>query len=187
MPHTVSNGRNVIAPLPADSSTPNQDVSRALQRIHQVEHLVESLMASWLDTGEFVHGRKSHRVRNHARFVVTPLDDEGLRLIGESRTATAWDISATGISFTHDHPLSCRYVATTFQRPDGLLETMSTRLKWCRFTRDQRYRSGGKFLKILSEPQPDDLEQVRRLLEEVNAAEFSSTATDSREPVSVRS
>jgi hypothetical protein len=120
-----------------------------LQRLQKVESLVESLMVSWLDNSALIQSRQSHRVRQHAVFAITPFSDNGEEPTGETRLANVWDISRGGISFTHDGPLSYRVMATTFARADGVFETTLTRLKWCRFTRLQKYRSGGSFLRLL--------------------------------------
>ncbi|GAB4159357.1 MAG: hypothetical protein Tsb009_36660 [Planctomycetaceae bacterium] len=115
-----------------------------------METLAETLMASWLDGAVLLDHRRSHRVNHRVVFAITPFSECGTFPSGDSQLAKAWDISRTGISFTHQEPISCRMAVATFARPDGSVESILTRLKWCRFTKRGEYRSGGAFAKVLS-------------------------------------
>ena len=66
--------------------------------------------------------------------------------------ASGRDISKGGISFAHEQPLTCRKIAVTLQLDDGGCESIVTELKWCRFTRDGVYHSGGQFQRMIELP-----------------------------------
>lgn len=80
------------------------------------------------------------------------MDNSGRTLDGESKLVQGRDISLGGISFTHADPLPCRLVAVTFIQSEDKLDSVVTKLTWCRFMRDGLYRSGGQFLRTVRLP-----------------------------------
>ena len=119
--------------------------------------LVGTLVAAWYDSSSLRQQRDLHRIAFEHQLVLTPLDDETEEPTGQPQLIAGRDLSLEGISFAHDRPLPFRKVAVTFALPDGGVESMVTRLKWCRFTRDGCYQSGGKFLRTTANPIDGDL------------------------------
>jgi len=147
-------GQNLLSAVGAGSeavgeTSPVSMPPSLIQKIEELENLVNGLFASWLGGGALVPSRRSHRIVSQQVFAVTPVDDRSLQRLEESCRVQAWDISAEGISFTHRSTLPFRTVAATFSLGDGELHTILTRLKWCRFTRQRYYRSGGQFLRTV--------------------------------------
>ena len=125
-----------------------------VERLQDLEKLIDALFASWLGALPLVPSRRSHRLPHRQSLAVTPLDDATLEPTGLTQRVTAWDVSTGGLSFLHQHTLLCRTIAVTFQFEPGEVQSVLTRLKWCRFTRSGHYRSGGQFLRTIAPP-PD--------------------------------
>jgi hypothetical protein len=115
-----------------------------LPRTREIDNLVQSVTATWNGPCPLLQKRRWHRVLFDRPIVLTPMDGEAQ---GQPMVARGHDISLGGISFFHASPLPFRLVAVTLLRSDGDLESVMTRLTWCRFNRDGRYRSGGRFLR----------------------------------------
>ncbi len=85
---------------------------------------------------------------------ITPADDTRA---GESIVVVGKHVSERGLGFYHPKPLPYRRVIASLERtghpPAGhgwygfLLE-----LRWCRFTRQGWYESGGRFLEAVTSP-----------------------------------
>ena len=105
-----------------------------------------------------VHRRKDHRATFAASLVLTPFDAKSAIPSGEPKLVIGRNVSLHGISFSHELPLPFRDVVLTFALPDGGVESMLTHLKWCRFTRDGQYHSGGRLLKTVESPVGRDID-----------------------------
>ena len=134
-------GQRHAPQMPADG--------QLIRRISDLERLVDGLMVEWVGNRAPLYGRRSHRVPTRQFFDVTPLCDCGVESVGDSYRVQAFDLSTDGLSFVHSEMLPFRFVAATFELADSTLQTVVTRLKWCRFTRKKQYRSGGQFLRVL--------------------------------------
>lgn len=120
-----------------------------LCRLQSLASIVDGLMAEWIGSKALIAARKSHRVPTRQFFGITPLCDETFEPLAESCRVQAYDLGTDGLSFIHQNTLPFRMVAATFQLADGELESVVTRLKWCRFTREGHYRSGGQFVRTI--------------------------------------
>lgn len=120
-----------------------------IRRICDLDGVVEGLLAEWIGGRALLHGRRSHRVISRRFFSLTPVCEQTLQPAGATCRVQAYDLSPDGVSFTHRGTLPYRFVAATFQPAAGDPQTVLTRLKWCRFTRKQEYRSGGQFVRII--------------------------------------
>ncbi|MAG92781.1 MAG: hypothetical protein CMJ48_03400 [Planctomycetaceae bacterium] len=118
--------------------------------MHEIEGLVDSLLASWQRSGSLIHGRRWHRIPYSKTISVTALDERSEEPVSEPIVATGQDVSLGGIAFAHSQAVPQRLVAVTFDLLDGSSESIVTALKWCRFGRDGRYRSGGRFLRAFT-------------------------------------
>ena len=152
MQHPTTLQTEAPGPSP-DQAPPHESIeSTVLRRLGTISTLMDSLIASWHSTRQVLHARRWHRFRYEKPVAVTPLDDATEQPIGETLLATGRDISKGGISFAHVQPLTCCKVAVTLQLDDGGCESIVTELKWCRFTRDGVYHSGGQFQRMIELP-----------------------------------
>lgn len=115
--------------------------------IREVENLVDSLTAGWLNRDSVLPSRRVHRVRFVRPMALVPLVEATQEPADKPRRVVGRDISCRGLSFQHDLPLPCRVVAVTIPQTQGPARTVVLRLKWCRFTRAGHYCSGGAFLR----------------------------------------
>lgn len=118
-----------------------------LRRLGEIDGMVDALMASWHSSRQVLHARRWHRFQYRKPVALRALDPVSEEPVGEAMLAFGRDISRGGISFVHDKPLPCRLVAITFELNDGTQASIVTELKWCRFTREGHYQSGGQFLR----------------------------------------
>ncbi|MGE3315005.1 MAG: hypothetical protein AB7O26_07790 [Planctomycetaceae bacterium] len=134
---------------PPQKVLPRESIETAvLRRLGEIDGMVDALMASWHSSRQVLHARRWHRFNYRKPIAITPLDDASEEPIGETMLAFGRDISRGGISFVHDKPLPCRRVAISFQLNDGTHASIVTELKWCRFTLEGHYQSGGQFLRM---------------------------------------
>jgi|GEM_PF-723398 hypothetical protein len=140
-----------------DAATATSVTLSALSRLDEVSRLIDSISAEW---GEsiMVHRRSDHRAAFTASVVLTPFDAGLATPNGEPKLVTGRNVSLQGISFVHELPLPFRDVVLTFALPDGGVEAILTRLKWCRFTRDGQYHSGGRLLHSVTSPIGRDID-----------------------------
>jgi hypothetical protein len=129
-----------------------------VERLQDLDGLIETLFASWLGSLPLVPSRRSHRLSNRQLLALTPLDDASLAPNGVTQRVAAWDVSAGGLSFLHRETIVCRTIAVTFQFAPEEFRSVLTRLKWCRFTRNGQYRSGGQFLRTMIPPRDAEID-----------------------------
>lgn len=135
---------DVLNAGPGGTSSPTAHaVTRSLDRI---ERLLDELTASWVN-GQSLLSRRFHRVTFRQEIAIAALEEDG-RTPGElPRRAVTTDISHGGLSIEHTRPLACRFLAVTICPHGGIAESFVLRLKWCRFTCQGIYRSGGTILR----------------------------------------
>lgn len=125
------------------------DLTRQIP-LQDMECLLQELGASW-QSGPFVwQRRRGHRAAYNREIVLLPAEGdeescaEPCRVVGK-------EISPFGMSFTHTAPIPQRLVSLVCELPSGVIARILTRLKWCRFTRQGVYESGGEFLRVTQE------------------------------------
>ncbi len=82
---------------------------------------------------------------------LTPADDEAA-LGGESIVVVGKHVSERGLGFYHPKPLPHRRVIASLERPHDGWYAFLLDLRWCRFTRQGWYESGGRFLEAVTSP-----------------------------------
>jgi hypothetical protein len=128
---------------------PDERVLAILRGIPEVECLLAGgVVASWHSSFASLHSRRWHRVAYDKPLLITPLDDVDERPSERAFVAQGRDLSLSGFSFCHPHPLASRKVVVRFWTEDpsdgeGILAI----LRWCRFRRDGSYQSGGQFVR----------------------------------------
>lgn len=134
---------------PSPTAPPRDSVELSiLQRLGEIGGMVDALMASWHSSRQVLHARRWHRFQYRKPIAITALDYNSEAPTGPTLLASGRDISKGGLSFTHFKPLSSRKVAVSFELDDGTHASIVTALKWCRFTLDGFYQSGGQFLHV---------------------------------------
>ncbi len=122
-----------------------------LRSIHEVEHLVKTLVASWHLSTQLLNTRRWHRIRFESPVAITPIDEQTGEPTHETMLAVGKNISLGGLCFGHRFPLPHRNIAVSFLADDGQsIESVTMRLTWCRFTREGTYQSGGQFQSMIS-------------------------------------
>ncbi|MFN0197450.1 MAG: hypothetical protein ACKVT0_11955 [Planctomycetaceae bacterium] len=103
--------------------------------------------ATWHRFSQLVYARNAVRVPYSRRISVIPLDDAGQPTIDEAVLVQGRDLSALGLSFDHDRPLVLRDAWVAFVEESAQTRSIwKAELKWCRFTRQGKYVSGGRLL-----------------------------------------
>ena len=125
---------------------------RILQAIREIESLVDGASASWHTSAQVMQSRGLHRFAYCKPLWITPVDELAEQPSCDAIVVDGRDLSPGGVSFVHVAPLPYRIVVVTFQSADGRRASVLTRLNWCRFTRDGRYQSGGRFLRLFELP-----------------------------------
>lgn len=115
----------------------------ALARVPGLNGLWSPQGSSWHASGVALNSQRAHRIPYDDLLWVTPLDSCDA---SEPICVHARDISLTGLSFLHPDPLPSRRIAVSFCCDDEPGVTVEVELRWCRFTRDRHYLSGGRFL-----------------------------------------
>jgi hypothetical protein len=127
---------------------PDDHVLAILRNIPEVECLLGGVVASWHSSLGSLHSRCWHRVAYEKPLLITPLDDATERPSQRAFIVQGRDLSLSGISFCHPHPLASRKVIVRFgtQEPSAVAGVLAI-LRWCRFRRDGSYQSGGQFVR----------------------------------------
>ena len=105
-----------------------------------------SAYATWLSHSQLTHPRNAVRIPYRRQIAVIPLDDNGRPLIDQAVLARGRDLSAKGISIVHRLPQFHRSFWIGFVEESTEQTVWRVEMKWCRFTRQGDYVSGGKLL-----------------------------------------
>lgn len=116
----------------------SEPLSGREQPVHGANHR----FACWHRAGAW-HPRCSHRVPWNVPLVLFPCDESTDRDTKDGVPVLARDLSARGISIVHAAPIPYRMVRLRHVDADRRLLEFTATLRWCRFTRDRRYVSGG--------------------------------------------
>ncbi len=141
-----------------DTVKPNGSELSALHRLQEIDCLIEKLVASWHRTDRILLTRRWHRAGFEKPLALTPLDEITEKPIGDPLPASGRNVSVHGISFSHLDPLPFRKIAITFPDENDIQISVVTYLKWCRFTRESVYHSGGHFLRTIELLLPQQFE-----------------------------
>lgn len=83
---------------------------------------------------------------------LTPVSDDGLTPCGENIVVVGKHVSEQGLGFYHPKPLPHRRVIASLEGPRHGWYAFIMDLRWCRFTRQGWYESGGRFLEAVTLP-----------------------------------
>jgi hypothetical protein len=82
---------------------------------------------------------------------LTPVD-QALRPVGETVAVVGKHLSQRGLGFYHAHLLPHRRMIVSLEAGEGCWLSFLIDVKWCRFTRQGWYESGGRFLQPVDPP-----------------------------------
>jgi len=122
----------------------------ALLQLNEIQTMVDGVVASWQKCRSPLQNRRWHRFPCDRLVAVTPVDDQTHEPNGPTMVAQCSDLSQGGIALVHRDALPYRHLAITFE--EFGLKTALVALKWCRFTKDGTYKSGGRLLRKMVTP-----------------------------------
>ncbi|MGW8258202.1 MAG: hypothetical protein ACWGMZ_12005 [Thermoguttaceae bacterium] len=86
---------------------------------------------------------------------LTPLGDDGLTPADKSISVVGKHLSQHGLGFYHTKPLAHRRMIASLEC-NGHWLGFIIELRWCRFTKQGWYESGGRFLQTIDSPITDE-------------------------------
>lgn len=117
-----------------------------LRRIPELNKLADTIVASWYLEPATISSRKWHRIPLERSIGLAMIDPKTKKLESEIEVVEGRNLSIEGISFSHPSPIYLREVAVTFDLKKSVKEFLVVRLAWSRFSENQTFQSGGKFL-----------------------------------------
>lgn len=93
--------------------------------------------------------RKSERIPLPQLLTLTPIDDHAKPKPLEQTVVVGKDISAAGLGFFHQHPLTCRRALVAFDDDRLGALVVELDLAWCRFRKQGWYESGGRVVRVV--------------------------------------
>jgi hypothetical protein len=130
--------------LPFDPQTADND---------EVRTQVWALLSTLYPKVTVVERRRETRYPFPFLIYLTPVDDAGTPC-GESIVVVGKHVSERGLGFYHAKPIAHRRVVASLERPHDGWYAFLIDLRWCRFTRQGWYESGGRFLESVCSPLP---------------------------------
>jgi hypothetical protein len=100
---------------------------------------------------EFMERRSETRYPFPYLVHITPVAADGVTVQGETMVVVGKHLSEQGLGFYHPKPLPYRQVIASLENNGHWLGFLLD-LKWCRFTRQGWYESGGRILESVSSP-----------------------------------
>ncbi|WP_299469850.1 hypothetical protein [uncultured Gimesia sp.] len=117
-----------------------------LRRIPELNKLAETVVASWYLEPAAFSSRKWHRIPCERPIGLSLINRKSKQLEPDLQVVEGRNLSIEGISFSHRKPITSREVAITFDLEKPVMEFVVIRLAWSRFSENQMFQSGGKFL-----------------------------------------
>jgi hypothetical protein len=150
-PHSISpdyRGRHVQqsrnnAILPFDPQGVDED---------EVRTQVWALLSTLYPKVTVVERRRETRYPFPFLIYLTPVGEDGVTPCGESIVVVGKHVSERGLGFYHAKPIAHRRVVASLERPHDGWYAFLLDLRWCRFTRQGWYESGGRFLEAVNSP-----------------------------------
>ena len=142
---TASNAQ--VSPLPWRPPQTNHRVQAA----DVVKQLLRNTEAERLGYDR----RKEERFAFPQLVLLTPVNRGDLQTVGAPLGAVGKHLSVGGFGFYHHQPLPYQHLVLTVNDMAANQLGLLLRLKWCRFLRDGWYESGGQFVKLLTDWQPE--------------------------------
>ena len=116
-----------------------------------VRRQVWGLMSSIYPKREILERRHENRYPFPYLIHLTPVAEDGITPQGESIAVVGKHLSERGLGFYHPKPLPYRRMIASLECNGHWLGFLVD-LKWCRFTKQGWYESGGRFIQSVQSP-----------------------------------
>ena len=137
---TLSQFSHPLIDLPADRGAADE-----------IRSQVWGLLSTLYPKVSVVERRRETRYPFPFLIHLAPADDPAVQ-DGESIVVVGKHLSERGLGFFHPGPLPHRRVIASLERPQDGWYAFLLELRWCRFTRQGWYESGGRFLEAVTSP-----------------------------------
>jgi hypothetical protein len=139
---------------------PQLDVSQEgnVRQEYDVRQQVMALMSSVYSELEVQEKRQENRYPFPYLIHLTPVADDGLTPDGKCIAVVGKHLSNRGLGFYHPKPLPYRRMIASLEC-NGRWLAFLIDVRWCRFTKQGWYESGGRFLQSVPSPVEDGAEQ----------------------------
>jgi hypothetical protein len=124
---------------------------RTARQDEEVRRQVWGLMSAIYPKREILEKRHENRYPFPYLIHLTPLAEDGVTPQGESMSVVGKHLSERGLGFYHPKPLPYRRMIASLEC-NGHWLGFIVDLKWCRFTKQGWYESGGRFLQSVPSP-----------------------------------
>jgi len=118
----------------------------------EVRTQVWALLSTLYPKVTVVERRRETRYPFQFLIYLTPVEEDGVTPCGESIVVVGKHVSERGLGFYHAKPIAHRRVVASLERPHDGWYAFLLDLRWCRFTRQGWYESGGRFLETVNSP-----------------------------------
>jgi len=119
--------------------------------VEEVRLQIWGLLSALYPKHEFMEHRAETRYPFPYLMHITPVAADGVTAEGDTVVVVGKHLSEQGLGFYHPKPLSYRRVIASLEN-NGHWVGFLVDLKWCRFTRQGWYESGGRILESVSSP-----------------------------------
>ena len=123
----------------------------AISLVDDVRLQVWGLLSTLYPKQEFMERRHETRYPFPYLVHITPVAADGVTVQGETVVVVGKHLSEQGLGFYHPKPLPYRRVIASLE-DNGRWLGFLIDLKWCRFTRQGWYESGGRILESVPSP-----------------------------------
>ncbi len=119
-----------------------------------IRRQVMALMSALYTEREISEKRHENRIPFPYLIHLTPVADDGITPQGKSIAVVGKHLSKRGLGFYHPKPLPYRRMIASLEYNGHWLGFLVD-LRWCRFTKQGWYESGGRFLQSIPSPIED--------------------------------
>lgn len=123
----------------------------ATSLVDDVRLQVWGLLSTLYPKQDFMERRNETRYPFPYLVHITPVAADGVTAEGDTVVVVGKHLSEQGLGFYHPKPLPFRRVIASLEN-NGRWVSFLIDLKWCRFTRQGWYESGGRILELVSSP-----------------------------------
>jgi hypothetical protein len=115
----------------------------------EIRAQVLGLLTALYPRNDLLERRRDNRYPFPCLIHLTPVGKDGRSAEGAAVVVVGKHLSEHGFSFYHQAPLPHRRMIASLEGSRGNWVAFLIDLKWCRFTKDGWYESGGRFLQTV--------------------------------------
>ncbi len=132
---------------------------RQPQFLETTDKLIEELSRQAAFLTHPSDGRRERRTERrfpYPRLIpLTPMDEDAQKSSGPTRHVVGKHLGPRGLDFFHGAPLPERYAVVSLPCATDRWVHLLLRITWCRFLRAGWYDSGGRFVRLVTWPEPN--------------------------------